>query len=48
MESHPALSAEGEGVSHCLVGDDIYPCLNIHERRTIVVKLNGYLGLGLC
>ena len=48
VESHPAISAEQEGPSHCLIGDDIYPYRKICGRRTVVVKLNGHSGLSVC
>ena len=45
VESHPAISAEQEETSHCLIGHDIYPYRTGRGRRTVVVKLNGHAGL---
>ena len=41
METHPAVSIEQEGTSHCFIRDDVYPYSKERGRRIVVVKLDG-------
>ena len=41
METHPAVSTEQEGASHCFIRDDVYPYSKGRGRRIDVVKLDG-------
>ena len=41
VETNPAISTKQEWISHCLIGDDVYPYRKSFGVHIVVVKLDG-------